>query len=73
MKCEACKFDDENARDEDGFLQLGVEKSGVCGGGTASVMASFPQHEGPCVHESVLLFACPKCGTVRIDSWRLKG
>lgn len=63
MKCAACKFDDENARDEDGFWPLKTR---------GAVEAVIPQHEASAVEEPIILFVCPKCGTVRIEQhWRL--
>lgn len=64
MKCRACGFDDDSVRAEDGFLHVRASE--------IKVEASFPMHEGPSVDEQVLLFACPRCGTLRIDSWRLR-
>jgi len=63
MKCRACGFDSDEAREEDGFVHL-VGKGDLDG--------VFPQHEAPDVRDGVLLFACPRCGTARIESWRLR-
>ena len=70
MKCRACGFDSDGKRDEEGFIYLDV-RSQTC---VAEIKGTFPQYETvPLVMEQVLLFACPRCGTVRISNWRLEG
>ena len=66
MRCKACGFDDDTAREEDKFIRLFRNNR------EAGLIGRFPQHEGADVEEEVLLYACSNCGTVRIDSWRLR-
>lgn len=64
MKCKACGFDSDKAREEEAFLKVEPFVKG-------DFVATFPQHEAADVKEQVLIFACPKCGTMKLDSWRL--
>ena len=68
MKCRACGHDDDNgSRSSDDFIRVEIHPH-------SAFIATFRQGEDEKdVVDDVELFACPKCGTIRLASWRLLG
>lgn len=70
MKCGACKFDDDSVSEEDKFLSVKVASEP---GGDLGTTANFPQRKAPALCVPVYLWACPMCGMLRIENWRIGG
>ena len=62
MKCEACKFDDEEKQVKESWEP---ELSFIEIEGHFTVVDGEGNHTN---HVEVSIYACPKCGTLKIDT-----